>query len=125
MLSESKIAIYHRKYRLENIERVRLNERNHNLSIKRRAFCIVCKTDSPRCFNCGCDRLVILELNHVKGGGYTSGDSRLGQRLYHDIMMGRRNPDDFDVRCRVCNALHYLELRHGKLPFRITYDTQR
>ena len=37
------------------------------------------------------------------------------------ITNGTRKVDDLELRCYVCNALHYLELKHGRLPMSIKW----
>lgn len=51
-----------------------------------------------------------LEINHINGGGcqeFYSTKYRFS--FYLDILSGRRNKDDLELTCRVCNAVHYLE----------------
>jgi predicted RNA-binding Zn-ribbon protein involved in translation (DUF1610 family) len=72
-----------------------------------------------KCANCSCDRPELLEVNHINGGG--GKEHRLNKAYLRDVLMLRRKTDDLELRCRVCNALHALELRFGKLPFRIEY----
>jgi hypothetical protein len=62
-----------------------------------------------RCANCGCDEFRLLEINHLNGGGRAS--SKTGQRrqLYHAIVKGKAELSDYNVLCRVCNALHYVQ----------------
>lgn len=67
----------------------------------------------PVCVNCGCDDVRALEINHKKGGGckdYKDYKSA-GTRLIDSIFFGHRNLEDFEVTCRVCNALHYMKLK--------------
>jgi hypothetical protein len=77
-----------------------------------------------KCVNCGCDDFEALELNHKNGGGakeQRESGSRTKQ-LYLDILSGRRKKEEFDLRCRVCNSLHYLtELKGIKDKWKITY----
>lgn len=63
------------------------------------------------CENCGCNSLGILEINHKNGGGYREGYTS----FYHAIVTGERKTDDLNLLCRVCNALHFVELRHPKM----------
>jgi hypothetical protein len=77
----------------------------------------------PKCANCGCDDQRILEINHINGGGtQESKKGRLNGGFYADIYMGRRDTSDLNLLCKVCNALHYLELKLGKLPFSVVWD---
>jgi hypothetical protein len=80
--------------------------------------------NNPCCIRCGCNDIRLLEINHKNGGGgeeYKRG--KLSTKFWLDIRMGRRKIDDLEILCRVCNACHYLELKFGKLPYRIFYNT--
>ena len=75
----------------------------------------------PRCPGCGCTDVRLLEVNHVNGGGgreaKAKGDSN--KTMYADIAMGRRGVEDLDIRCRPCNAVHYLELKYPDVKGRL------
>ncbi len=74
------------------------------------------------CVRCGCDKPELLEINHKDGGG-TQEKKRLGAgQVYRDILKLKRAIDDLELCCRVCNALHYLEMKYGPLPYQITFD---
>ena len=45
-----------------------------------------------------------------------------GTQLYHDIASGKRKTDDLELLCKPCNAIHYLELKFGKLPMRVIWE---
>jgi predicted nucleic acid-binding Zn ribbon protein len=64
-----------------------------------------------KCVNCGCDNLKALEINHKKGGGCKFRNGAGGSSLVEGIYYHRLNPEDFEITCRVCNALHYMKLR--------------
>jgi hypothetical protein len=72
------------------------------------------------CINCGCDRPEFLEVNHVNGGG--GKENERSSKFYCDILTRRRKIDDLELRCKVCNILHYSERTYGNLPFRIIWD---
>jgi hypothetical protein len=75
-----------------------------------------------KCITCGCDDLQALEFNHINGGGYTEHFKHGGcqKQLYLDILFDRRI--DIDLRCRVCNSLHYLvELKGLKNRWKIIW----
>lgn len=99
-----------RKYR----QRTRLN-----------ALQIIANSKIPKCVNCGCDFLPILEVNHKNGEGskeYKKVGSAIG--LFRNIVKGVRPTDDLEVLCEVCNRLHYVKLRYGKdLPFEIQWGS--
>jgi hypothetical protein len=83
----------------------------------------IISNNNPVCENCGCDDLRLLEINHKHGGGTKeSQKGKNSNRFYLDIYKGRRKTDDLNLLCKVCNALHYLELKNGKLPFVIQWN---
>lgn len=59
----------------------------------------------PKCVGCGCDRYAILEINHKNGHGRVV--SPRG-KVISQILNGKIPVSDFNVMCRVCNALHYV-----------------
>ncbi|MCA1632679.1 MAG: hypothetical protein LC802_02920 [Acidobacteria bacterium] len=60
------------------------------------------------CADCGCDEFTLLEINHIHGGGRAAAKVRQNRQLYRDIVSGRVELSDYNVLCRVCNALHYV-----------------
>ena len=78
----------------------------------------------PRCVNCGCTDPRALEINHKNGGGGKQAREakarHTGLHLTRLILSGKLNPADFDVRCRLCNALDYLERTYPALKGRWT-----
>ncbi len=65
------------------------------------------------CINCGCTIPDASEINHKNGGGrkeYHGGVRGDRQKdMLFAIMNGTRSTDDLEMRCRICNALHYAE----------------
>jgi hypothetical protein len=85
-------------------------------------FNIVSK-NNPVCENCGCTDIRLLEINHKNGGGTKEREKgKSSAKFAWNIYMGRRNIDDLNLLCKVCNALHALEMKFGKLPFTVIYD---
>jgi len=74
-----------------------------------------------RCSNCGCDELPILEINHINGGGRAASKVRQNRQLYRDIVKGLVDTSEYNVLCRVCNALHYVREILGVEGHRITW----
>lgn len=62
-----------------------------------------------RCANCGCDEFSLLEINHINGGGRAAARTRQNRQLYRDIVNGKVELSDYNVLCRICNALHYVQ----------------
>lgn len=97
----------------KNRERIRLTNFNR------------VSNNNPVCENCGCDDLRLLEINHKNGGGTQERNKgKDSNKFANDIFMGRRGVDDLNLLCKVCNALHYLEMKFGKLPFEVKYDAK-
>ena len=61
-----------------------------------------------RCFNCGCNDFSILEINNINGGGRKELKTKQNRQLYRDIMNDKVNLNEYNVLCRICNALHYV-----------------
>ena len=62
-----------------------------------------------RCVNCGCDDFSILEINHIKGGGRKALKQTPNRQLYRQIVNDKVDLSEYNVLCRVCNALHYVQ----------------
>lgn len=75
------------------------------------ALQIVSGSVKPKCSNCGCALIELLEINHMYGGGNKERRQRnyKCKPFYADIVNGKRRTDDLDVLCGVCNRAHYIE----------------
>ena len=66
-----------------------------------------------KCVNCGCTIPEALEINHKDGGGrkeYHSGSAGDRQKdMLFAILNESRSTNDLELRCKVCNILHYVE----------------
>lgn len=81
-------------------------DRNYYKKLKRR---VVEMLGGPRCNKCGCTVEKILEINHVNGGGQRELKNGSSIRIYRRIARGDFRPGEFNLLCRVCNALHYVK----------------
>lgn len=60
-----------------------------------------------KCVYCGCNIPEALEINHINGGGAKEKrETNRGEMFYLDILKGRRNMEDLELTCIVCNAWH-------------------
>ena len=75
-----------------------------------------------RCHECGCDDPRIIEINHVFGGGAMEARRlRYYRQFYSDILSGVRTTEDLNLLCKVCNILHYIQLKFGINMYSIEY----
>lgn len=76
--------------------------------------------NNPKCIRCGCNDKRFLEINHKNGGGGKEmAKGKRSNQFYWDIYMGRRTVDDLELLCKPCNAIHALELKHGKVKLKV------
>ncbi len=85
----------------------------------------VISNNNPHCVRCGCDDIRLLEINHKNGGGRKdTHNGKCSIAFYRDIYKGKREIDDLELLCKVCNSWHYLELKYGKLPYEVLYGNK-
>lgn len=99
------------RWRERHPEQVKLSARRTKNARRVRVFNLL---GGAVCRNCGCDELAFLELNHKNGGGCQE-FKQVGNHLYELILQGKRNPQDYEVLCRVCNALDHLQRRNPEV----------
>lgn len=110
-------------YRERHPDRVPIMRRKTYLNRRRKVFEII---GGAICCRCGCDDIECLEINHRHGGG--SKDLKIiGNHLADLILQGKRPPSDYEVLCRVCNALDHLERKHPHIKgqFRIDFTGKK
>lgn len=61
------------------------------------------------CSGCGCDEFSVLEINHIHGGGRKALKTTQNRQLYRAIMNDKADLNEYNVLCRICNALHYVQ----------------
>ncbi len=111
-----KLRKYARDYRERNRQRFEDERRNALLIVGRGKI---------ECVKCGCDNVVLSEINHINGGGKAERRVMSSQAIYRRIVDGRRTIKDLDLRCSICNLLHYLEIKYGKLPYEIKWIREK
>lgn len=108
-----------RAWRLANPDKARLVGKNSRDRYRREAVLRVGRGVAT-CRGCGCDAFGLLEINHINGGGVKE-FARIGPKFYRDIANQKRGIEDLDIRCKVCNARHALELKFGPQPYQIVW----
>lgn len=103
-------AKYMREYRKklkERGEKRSWNSPEYAQTVRLRAMNAI---GGPHCVNCGCDRLEILEINHIEGGGAKDHRHNVGQlQFYRKVYKDPDAKSKYNVLCRPCNALHYVQ----------------
>lgn len=114
----------HRKFVIDK-EKLNADNRRRNKQKRIDAMLIV-GHGQLKCISCGCDRQDMLQINHINGGG---GKERVkkkgnGQTIFKDIIKKRRSVEDLDIRCYMCNHLHYAQKRWGDIPVKIIWGVE-
>ncbi len=107
-MREYMIAWRERKKADQNydIEVERQKWREQHQRVRERA---IEKLGGAHCANCGYDEFSILEINHIHGGGRKELKATQNRQLYRAIMNDKVDLSDYNVLCRICNALHYVQ----------------
>ncbi len=87
-------------------EEERRKWREQHQIVRRRAME---KLGGLNCCNCGCDQFPLLEINHLRGGGRQAMKATQNRKLYRLIANDKIDLDEYNVLCRVCNAMHYVQ----------------
>jgi hypothetical protein len=101
-----------------NPEEERRKWREQHQQVRERA---IERLGGKLCANCGCDEFNLLEINHINGGGRVAAKVRQSRQLYRDIVSSRVELRDYNVLCRVCNALHYVQDILGVKGHKVTW----
>ncbi len=105
-----------RRYRRKHPERViEIRKRQYNAR-KLRALRLI---GDAKCKRCGCDELDYLEFNHKDGNGCQEWRKNT-MSLVDRILSKKRDINDLEILCRVCNALEFLERKNNNHRGRFT-----
>jgi len=83
-----------------------------------------------KCAMCGCDDTRLLEVNHIKGGGkkeqqtFKEDNHRSSQNIIMLIHKDKKDTEDLNLLCRVCNSIDHLERVYGHTGLRVVWDKQ-
>lgn len=121
---------YKRKYQRSYMQRYRADckENGKKYNEHRRDYwnrirnAAVEKIGGFRCANCGCEIKKILEVNHIDGGGRQELRTKNRAQLYRDIVNGKVDISKYNMLCKVCNGLHYVEMILGIKGHKVIWD---
>lgn len=127
-----------RKHRKEHPENHKRSRRKYYDKIVNAVF----SHYGNKCSNCGCpnisskaftsnrflkDKIYIdrkfLELNHIKGEGYLDRGLKSNLQVCIELVKGIRSWEDYNLLCRVCNILHYVQTVLKINGHKITYSS--
>ena len=108
------------RWKREHPEKYNAYWRRYNRKIRLKA--LQCVSSDLKCVRCGCDKVELLDINHKECGGYAEFKQKTHSTYIRDIIKGRRGTDDLEILCKLCNNLHYMEFKFGKLPFTISWN---
>lgn len=103
----------------KNVEHFKWTYQEYRRKLKIKAFQMISNLLLPKCSECGCTDMRVLEINHKNLDGNKE-RCGFGHDMYREVVFGRRKTDDLEVLCRVCNAKHYVEKKFG-LRFEIKF----
>lgn len=98
------------------------SHKKQRLLLRKRIFFKICGNTDYKCSRCGCNDFRLLEINHKNGGGSIERKTSTREEFLRSIIDGKRPADDLELLCRPCNAIHYLEMKYGKLPIRVVWE---
>jgi len=107
LVHRQKMTEITKRYRARHPEKIKEIRKKVYLKRKYNALLKVSKTGKVECGNCGCDEISFLEINHINGGGCKE-FRNTGWSMNDSVLSGKRATEDLEIRCRLCNALHYL-----------------
>jgi len=117
-----------RSYAQKNTVRIKEYRKEYHAKLRLE---VLAKIDpTMKCVMCGCDDTRFLEVNHIKGGGKKEqqrfkGDNHgSSQNIIMLIHKGKRDVEDLNLLCRVCNSIDHLERVYGKTGLRVEWDKQ-
>ncbi len=116
-------SLFHtKKYRENNPDKVTKARKSQYTNRRLKVLEMI---GGASCVYCGCNVLSFLEINHKNGDGCKE-YKKMGAGIVDRILNATRAIDDLEVACRVCNNLHYLQLKDpdGAKGFKVTWNAK-
>lgn len=119
-----RLSEHTRQYREKHSDRVKEQRLKQYIARKHKAFLVI---GGAICRRCGCDEISFLEFNHKEGNGCKEHRANNGTSIMDRILTKKRNTEDLECLCRVCNALDYLERKNpdSASKYMITYTGKK
>ena len=93
---------HQRKYRANNMEKIRESERRWWYNRKIKLF----KSMGGQCIHCGINDHRVLQIDHINGGGKTE-IKKVSRKSYYGLV--KKNPEKYQLLCANCNWIKRWE----------------
>ena len=109
---KARSAMWVQRWRTKYPERQALARKRAYRNRKLKAILKV--NGEAKCLRCGCDELDFLEFNHKNGGGCVEHRENKNKPIMDRILTNKRDVNDLEICCRICNAWDYLGRKNPK-----------
>jgi len=75
-----------------------------------------------KCVHCGCDDSRLIEIHHKLGDGRKERRKVGNNRLWYNIVMGRRSVGDLELCCRPCHSVEEVKRLYGVESFHVVWS---
>lgn len=100
-----------KNWQQRNPDKVQASNRLKNYSLRRRLLTYL----GNKCVVCGETDWMVLQVNHINGGGVQDHRTVGAEKIYRQILAGERE-GIFDLRCANCNMRYEYEQRRRWAP---------
>ena len=119
--NKDKDSASYKRWKEKNPDEYKKSWKNHN--INRRKNTLLKISPNLCCNRCGCDKFELLEINHINGGGLKE-VGRKNQAFVSKILSGERSVNDLEILCKMCNILHYVQMKFGPQPYTLDWNPE-
>jgi len=113
---------WRKNWREKNLEKTKGASQKYWAKIRSEAFLILSRRQIPKCAECGCDNLQVLEIAHKNHDGNLDRRKLKGKRIELELVEGKRNFEDLRILCRLCNAKEDIGYRFNEQRHKIIWS---
>ena len=105
-VSSSKRTLWQRKYRLNNLDKVRESQKRYHAKNREKLFSALGAT----CKNCGFSDIRALQIDHINGGGIKERRT-INTKDFHRVVLKSviNNENKYQLLCANCNWIKRTE----------------